>query len=890
MELQKLQKYCENVHIVTLVRDITFNDLTIFIYWGRPITPNTPTNIDNNRLSDITYLYEAIINLVNKSYYKDYDYYKNFVNTYESETTKEYFIEKTLEPVIFICSLFKNETNFPDIDIDNDIDFCEHLRKKKLEDNTMSDSNKQQIINNPTGLLKLFHKEEISRLMQQFKLEIKTPEIDAFFDLFNSKKGGKYFFEPEDPIQDKCYDFWKLVQFKINEQMDKYKINREEAYKKIRSRFNPYEIILLEECKRKYVSKKLLHSYDAEDLDDNDFVLGHIGIIAGSDEYEKEMDEELKKFKFKPTFKSSTSQNSDGMAPERRQRPTTLSEGAAQYKQNEAVYAARRASRLALGRNLDEHPEMLSRSEIDNVLGFSDDEIKKQQEAFIQASRRGRDRNLDFGLEFSDKELKEQRKQMFDLECKKELKLIEKEEEEIAKFIELSKANIIKDKIRILIELFNLIKDTENISKLENLDIINNNKKLEILLTIHDKYKVNGELNKLGECVYNHFSENHKIKSDERSTGLDYNPHRRYNPDHPDPHHRRHHPDPHHRSHHPDPHRRPHPRPPSPPGEEWNDTHTPGIQRRGLTCYVDALVQSLNAMNFRNSIIDRISSCTTPNLLLNSFVTILERLNTPSSVPTINIHPFLDKVQELEQIEFVEPYDKFNPVKPRTKRSVKTFSTSKEGEPFELLDKIIEIINECNKDLPPICNTERCYIKLFNEGLIDVDKQFEEELASAGPLSKPDLEVGHALAIQQPFLIISTAVYVPEEDQEDEPVPRMRGRKGIITMNDQKITIKGITYLLKAIIVHAGGLDGGHYYAITREGRFNDNWVKYSSSIIQNASVTGMDQGNECAYYLFEKETHNGGSINNKYFHKYLKYKNKYLELSKLKQKKLGRK
>jgi hypothetical protein len=773
----------------------------------------------------------------------------------------------------------------------------------------MSDLNKQQIIDNPTGLLKLFHKDNIARLIRQFKPEIKTPEIDVFFDLFNSKKGGKYFFnEPKKPIQDKCYDFWRLVQFKIKFQMEKHNMNYETAYKKIRSRFNPYEVYLLEQCKKIY--NNLSDTNIEEEADDKKFLstryseaigygenIGYDESISKTQNNEKKMDDELETFKIKPTFKSSTLRYTDQQIPERRQRPTTLSEGAAQYKQDLAIYAARRAFRLAQGRNLDDHPEMVSRSEIDNVLGLSDDEIKKQQEAFILASRRGRDRNLDEHPEISDKELKEQQKKMFDFECKKELKLIEKEEEEIAKFIELSKANIIKDKIRILIELFNLIKDTENISKLEVLDIENNKKKLKILLTINHKYKENGELNKLGECVYNHFSDNHKIKSDERSTGLDYNPHRRYNPDHPDPHHRRHHPDPHHRRHHPDPHRRPHPRPPSPPGEEWNDTHTPGIHRRGLTCYVDALVQSLNAMNFRNSIIDRISSCTTPNLLLNSFVTILERLKTPSQIPTIDIHPFLDEVQNLEHDSFIEPYDSEDKDKKRTKIKVKTFSIGREGEPFELLDKIIEIINECNTDLQPICNPERCYIRLFNEGLIDVDKQFEEELASADPLFKHDLEVGHALAIQQPFLIINTTVYVPvfvpEEDQYDqdgEPVPKMRGRKGIITMNDQKITIKGITYLLKAIIVHAGGLDGGHYYAITREGRFNDNWVKYSSSIIQNASMTGMDQGNECAYYLFEKETHNGGSINNKYFHKYLKYKNKYLELSKLKQKKLGRK
>ena len=136
----------------------------------------------------------------------------------------------------------------------------------------------------------------------------------------------------------------------------------------------------------------------------------------------------------------------------------------------------------------------------------------------------------------------------------------------------------------------------------------------------------------------------------------------------------------------------------------------------------------------------------------------------------------------------------------------------------------------------------------------------------------------------------------------------------INTKNNGLIIIEGQTFILKAAIIKSGSQRGGHYWTVTHEGCFDDLKPealydpKYMEKIIKDGTFEIVDPREseiktfQVYAYFFENIDKRGGgylknkpylsggeSMKDKYFHKYLKYKNKYLELSKLKSQKIGR-
>ena len=111
----------------------------------------------------------------------------------------------------------------------------------------------------------------------------------------------------------------------------------------------------------------------------------------------------------------------------------------------------------------------------------------------------------------------------------------------------------------------------------------------------------------------------------------------------------------------------------------------------------------------------------------------------------------------------------------------------------------------------------------------------------------------------------------------------------IHTTENGSITIDGQTFILKAVIIQTGGFGGGHYMVITEEGFFDDNDVRRGSRYMKQIKKSNSFHSATGVYYFFENTILRGGNIKDNYFHKYLKYKNKYLELSKLKSQKIGR-
>jgi hypothetical protein len=121
------------------------------------------------------------------------------------------------------------------------------------------------------------------------------------------------------------------------------------------------------------------------------------------------------------------------------------------------------------------------------------------------------------------------------------------------------------------------------------------------------------------------------------------------------------------------------------------------------------------------------------------------------------------------------------------------------------------------------------------------------------------------------------------------------------TTDNKVIRIDKQTFVLKAAIVKYGGAGSGHYYVITDEGYFSDSDVlpgpQYMQQMIEHGYNTdyprrGSSPNMAVAYfyenvdqkgsgYVKNKSYLSGGeTIKNKYFHKYLKYKNKYLQLT----------
>jgi hypothetical protein len=154
------------------------------------------------------------------------------------------------------------------------------------------------------------------------------------------------------------------------------------------------------------------------------------------------------------------------------------------------------------------------------------------------------------------------------------------------------------------------------------------------------------------------------------------------------------------------------------------------------------------------------------------------------------------------------------------------------------------------------------------------------------------------IEINKPFENVTFQNLLPDETllhtKDYKPFIILENHNKIKTTNNCNITIENQQFKLKSVIIKSGDAVNGHYFTITPEGEFNDDRFTPSSTQFSKFCING---DNNATFYFFENVVPpsppialGGGSIKNKYFHKYLKYKNKYLELSKLKQKKLGRK
>ncbi len=240
-------------------------NLLIYILWGRN---NYESEKDRNyikdhginfsKLNDINTLHETVEKLSDDQYLKDVDFTTCYDNTVKNEKLN---VNVIIQWVLSLLNTNERPIKFPNTNYKSNFDICTFLMEKKLEDPCITDEVKQKIRDNPLTL-KFYKRNDIKKIKSEIsKIDVFEDEIDNFSEIFDAIKGGGLFFEKPDEGNTKCYDFWTDVQKQITDYKNEHEISHDEAYKIIRKRMSLEELQKILECKNK-------EDYDEDDKDD----------------------------------------------------------------------------------------------------------------------------------------------------------------------------------------------------------------------------------------------------------------------------------------------------------------------------------------------------------------------------------------------------------------------------------------------------------------------------------------------------------------------------------------------------------------------------------------------------------------------------------------------
>jgi hypothetical protein len=263
MDISKQQEILNSKNIYQYY--LGFKNLLIYILWGNELDTTIiefyrgkNEELEYDKLKDVTYLHQAIFNISNDDNFKKFNFDIVFENTKKND--RLYNMSK----IQWVLSLFKNEKPiiFPNTDYDSNYDICKFLMKKKMDDPEIIQKNKDEIQKNPLTL-KFYKRDDIKKIRSEIsKIDVFEDEIDKFFGIFDSAKGGGLFFDEPDKSDTKCYDFWNDIQKQITNYTTDHSISRIEAYKIIRKRMKLVELQKILECKNK-------KDYDQDDMEDS---------------------------------------------------------------------------------------------------------------------------------------------------------------------------------------------------------------------------------------------------------------------------------------------------------------------------------------------------------------------------------------------------------------------------------------------------------------------------------------------------------------------------------------------------------------------------------------------------------------------------------------------
>jgi hypothetical protein len=921
-----------------------FTSFSTYALWGRKDYTPLIRNQDLNHLvktlnnfenfDNIDLLHHAIIDFSDNDKYKEHDFTKHW----ENENMENDFFK-------YLRGLFTDDkpVKFPSKQCKNNFEICKFLMDKKINDPRLSEENKEKILRNPLTI-KIYKKEEIKKILDKINnIDVKDPEIDIFLQKFNEigntvQNGGRLFFDKPNQDDKKCFNFWNSLQQQIDE-LKQIEMSEEDAYKSIRNDLALYKLKKILECKKKKVEE-----YDEGDTDD----LNHYKDKGGIYPFEEELSDEEREF----MEEHANQQNEED--------------------ENEDT----------------QYMEEYADQPTDLNLGSSEILI----------------------YDPNSREARESEEMMFKFKCQNEIK----KETSKCYFKKLIKINKLIKKINLYIELFELIKDLVNTNELEiikgNIQVLEelkvkyNDKQKKNLSYIDDEFKVNGELNKLGKCIYDYYAIG-------KEPDLDPMPKPKPNPD-PDP-------------------------IPSPilprkwvkPGNRIIRKH--GIRNPVLTCYMNALLQAINAtdylymdllwtiqisgvlfpltryfddtlrdlrnldkqkevidpentfckaawafmghkgqadsIDFLNRIIGLIKFNPDPTNMyhdwnyINSpfFVSVSYKIPEMDDLPeTLTLQELIDltndsiiknKNLDLEKNDDILKNNMNRYISNPDQRPF--FTSDNDSNPLYANKEIITLASQNNiqkleellEKNEKIKNQEYTYdnatlkhkandifisctnaLRAIKSG--DQDKLSEQKISDyylpsnllytyvkneKGKYEKskikeePEIIETLSQELQKPFIKIERKTpsnpnpprILEANDtilatRDYKPYIILENHHKIMTTNNCHIIIDDQNFTLKAVIMKFGGTGGGHYWTYTPQGVGDD------STFINNPHIFRKycDEGHKDAtFYFFENNIQptsfivpeiSGGSITNKYYSKYLKYKNKYLELSKLKKSK----
>jgi hypothetical protein len=205
------------MNIKELILLSTFKYLGQYVCWGKNYNQDSQIlnilfNSNNDNSHDVNIFYNTIIELVKNDEYTKFNY-STFI--------------KNAEPSIpqFIKDLFTSKGLFPNSTLTSKIDICKFLRQNKIDnDPNLHSSNKKKLEDSLSSLLKLYYQKEISQVINDILSNTcKDVDLEQFLNDFNVLKGG-----------------YKLTKFKGGKPIKKSKKNCDDLIKDINNFIKKY--------------------------------------------------------------------------------------------------------------------------------------------------------------------------------------------------------------------------------------------------------------------------------------------------------------------------------------------------------------------------------------------------------------------------------------------------------------------------------------------------------------------------------------------------------------------------------------------------------------------------------------------------------------------------